>query len=106
MLLQICRHPVGSLNGVRLESFRPGVTYDIGPQLAAVFMAEGWAEPITSEVTHPTQRPPPEGVGARYLRLLVKRHLHSSSTGRRQVFHNSSYFLLRLFGLAQLLSQF
>jgi CheY-like chemotaxis protein len=64
MLLQICRHPVGSIDGVRLESFRPGVTYDIGPQLAAVFMAEGWAEPVTSEVTHPTERPPPEGAGA------------------------------------------
>jgi CheY-like chemotaxis protein len=64
MLLQICRHPVGSIDGLRLESFRPGITYDIGPQLGAIFMAEGWAEPVTSEVAHPTQRPPPEGVGA------------------------------------------
>jgi CheY-like chemotaxis protein len=46
MLLQIRRHPRGSIDGIRLESFRLGVVYDLGPQLASTFLAEGWAKPV------------------------------------------------------------
>jgi CheY-like chemotaxis protein len=45
MRLRICRQPTGTIDGIALEHFRPGLVYDIGTQLASVFLAEGWAEP-------------------------------------------------------------
>jgi CheY-like chemotaxis protein len=45
MRLRICRQPTGTIDGITLEHFRPGLVYDIGTQLAAIFLAEGWAEP-------------------------------------------------------------
>ncbi len=46
MRLRICRQPTGSIDGVLLDQFRLGVVYDISTQLAAVFLAEGWAEAV------------------------------------------------------------
>lgn len=53
--------------------FQPGFCYDVGPTLAALFLAEGWAEPITeppalampldelvtASPSHPTSPNPP-----------------------------------------------
>jgi hypothetical protein len=47
--LRICRQPVGTIDGIRLDQFRPGLVYDIGTQLANVFLFEGWAEPIAAQ---------------------------------------------------------
>lgn len=46
MRLRICRQPAGTIDGVRLDHFRPGLTYDIGLQLANHFLTEGWGEPV------------------------------------------------------------
>ena len=64
MLLRICRRPTGSLEGVRLDWFRSGVVYDIGPQLAGLLVTEGWAEPVSENETESPQRPPPLKVSA------------------------------------------
>jgi CheY-like chemotaxis protein len=55
MRLRICRQPTGVLLGVSLQNYRAGGVYDLGSQLASVFLAEGWAEPVESEAT-PTPR--------------------------------------------------
>ena len=57
MRLWICRQPAGTIDGVRLDQFRPGFVYDIGSQLADVFLSEGWAEPIAAQA-EPVSRPP------------------------------------------------
>ena len=45
MHLRIRRQLTGSIDGVRLDRFRAGIVYEVGTQLAGVFLAEGWAEP-------------------------------------------------------------
>ena len=45
MHLRIRRQLTGSIDGVRLDRFHAGVVYEVGTQLASVFLAEGWAEP-------------------------------------------------------------
>ena len=45
MHLRIRRQLTGSIDGVRLDRFRAGIVYEVGTQLASVFLAEGWAEP-------------------------------------------------------------
>ncbi len=57
MRLRICRQPAGTIDGIRVDQFRPGLVYDIGSQLASVFLSEGWAEPIAKEA-EPGQRSP------------------------------------------------
>jgi hypothetical protein len=34
------------IDGVRLDRFEPGLEYELGSSLAALFFAEGWAEPL------------------------------------------------------------
>jgi two-component system, OmpR family, alkaline phosphatase synthesis response regulator PhoP len=60
--LRICRQPAGTIDGIRLDQFRPGLVYDIGSQLANVFLAEGWAHPLP-EPAEPV-RPPPQRIAA------------------------------------------
>jgi len=38
---------VSSIDGISLEHFEPGRPYEVGSLLAAVFLAERWAEPLT-----------------------------------------------------------
>jgi hypothetical protein len=38
---------VSSIDGISLEHFEPGLPYEVGSLLAAVFLAERWAEPLT-----------------------------------------------------------
>ena len=56
MRLRICRQPAGTIDGVRVDHFQPGLIYDIGIQLANVFLAEGWGEAVADR-SEP-QRPP------------------------------------------------
>jgi hypothetical protein len=44
MLLKIIHSPVGDIAGVSLEQFQVGRVYDVGTQVACVFVAEGWAQ--------------------------------------------------------------
>ena len=72
MRLRIRRQPSGTIDGITLNQFREGLVYDIGTQLAAVFLAEGWGEPFPSDATQPPQRPPPNRLAA--LVLVVDDH--------------------------------
>jgi hypothetical protein len=37
------------MDGIRLDCFQPDGLYEIGPALASLFIAEGWAEPVILE---------------------------------------------------------
>jgi hypothetical protein len=39
------------VDGIRLDLFQPGVQYDLGNCLGALFLSEGWAVPV--ETTEP-----------------------------------------------------
>ena len=50
MRIRIIRKPTLScIDGVRLDNFQPGTQYEVGNTLGAVFLAEGWAEPVASD---------------------------------------------------------
>ena len=37
------------IDGIQLDRFEPGFEYDLGHSLSAVFLAEGWGEPVVPE---------------------------------------------------------
>ena len=47
MRIRVIRKPVSAcIDGIRLDRFEPGHEYDIDHRLGALFLAEGWAEPV------------------------------------------------------------
>jgi len=72
MRLRICRQLTGTVDGISLDQFREGLVYDITTQLAAIFLAEGWGEPLSTESPAAPVRPPPNRVAA--LVLVVDDH--------------------------------
>lgn len=42
---------LSEMDGISLEAFQLGVQYEMGNMLAALFLAEGWGEPVTSDGT-------------------------------------------------------
>ena len=47
MRIRIIRQPQGGyIDGIRLDQFIVGLHYELGIQLSALFLAEGWAEPV------------------------------------------------------------
>jgi len=54
MHVRICRRPERPIDGMSVEHFRVGFVYDLGPQLASVFLAERWAEPVGARESDPT----------------------------------------------------
>ena len=42
----IQRPPLSSIDGIRLDAFEPGKQYEVGNNIGAVFLAEGWAIPV------------------------------------------------------------
>jgi len=46
MRLRILAQPSGTIDGVALDQFRVGGIYELGTQLASVFLAERWAESV------------------------------------------------------------
>jgi two-component system, chemotaxis family, chemotaxis protein CheY len=46
MWLRICRAPNRPIDGVALDDFQIGGIVELGPQVASVFLAEGWAKPV------------------------------------------------------------
>jgi CheY-like chemotaxis protein len=62
MRLRILTAPTGSVDGVSLDKFRIGAVYDLGTQVACVFLAEGWAEVVSEDGTPVFVRPPPPEV--------------------------------------------
>ena len=50
MRIKILRSPRARVvDGVDLRQFTPGQKYDVGSQLGALLLAEGWAEPLTDD---------------------------------------------------------
>jgi hypothetical protein len=41
--------PIEEVDGIRLDQFRPVGEFRVGSGLAALFLAEGWGEPIDDE---------------------------------------------------------
>lgn len=58
MRLRICRQPSGTIDGIAVDQFRHGLVYDIGAQLASVFVAQGWGEPVAGDDDQRTAHPP------------------------------------------------
>ena len=54
MRLRIIQKPVLlSIDGIRLDHFQPGREYEIGNSVAALLIAEGWAEPLVEPQAAP-----------------------------------------------------
>jgi hypothetical protein len=48
MRIKMLQKPtIATIDGLRLDTFQPGFYYEVGPTLAALLLAEGWAEPAT-----------------------------------------------------------
>lgn len=68
MRLRITRKPVGRIDGVALDQFHVGEVYELGTQVACVFLAEGWAD--VADATE-IVRPPPEDIRVKGVVLVV-----------------------------------
>src|SRR5258705_13329026 len=50
MRIKVIQTPtLSEVDGVRLDLFQPGVQYEMGNTLGALFLAEGWGEPVASD---------------------------------------------------------
>jgi hypothetical protein len=50
MRVRVTQTPnIPEVDGVRLDVFRPGLQSELGNTLAALFLVEGWAEPVASD---------------------------------------------------------
>ena len=50
MRIRVIRSPTEAcIDGIQLDRYVSGQVYDVGRSLAALFLAEGWAEPIAPE---------------------------------------------------------
>jgi len=71
MRLRILIQPIGTIDGISLDRFRIGSMYELGTQVACVFLAEGWAELIDGHDPDPLVRPPPDIAIVEPLLLVV-----------------------------------
>ncbi|HEY3884537.1 MAG TPA: hypothetical protein VGL62_04975, partial [Vicinamibacterales bacterium] len=58
MRVRVLKRPTGTIDGVSLDQFRIGGVYDLGPQVACVFLAERWAELVTEDHAAVCPSPP------------------------------------------------
>jgi hypothetical protein len=50
MRIRVIQKPAQqSIDGIQLDRFVPGCQYEVGNVVGAVLLAEGWAEPVTSD---------------------------------------------------------
>src|SRR5882724_5993421 len=50
MRIKILRTPtLRDVDGIRLDVFQPGLQYEMGNSLGALFLSEGWGEPVASD---------------------------------------------------------
>jgi hypothetical protein len=48
--IKILRKPTfADVDGIRLDMFVPGCSYELSNSLGALFLAEGWAEPVDTQ---------------------------------------------------------
>jgi CheY-like chemotaxis protein len=71
MRLRILAQPIGTIDGLALDQFRVGRIYELGTQVACVFLAEGWAELVGDDEAQEFVRPPPLAVAHTEPLLLV-----------------------------------
>jgi len=71
MRLRIHAQPTGTIDGVALDQFHVGDVYELGTQVACVFLVEGWAEFVEDDETSAGVRPPPDTVTHIGPRLLL-----------------------------------
>ena len=71
MRLRILAQPTGTIDGVALDQFRLGGIYELGTQVACVFLAERWAEAVGDDEPPAVVRPPPPAVARSEPLLLL-----------------------------------
>jgi CheY-like chemotaxis protein len=71
MRLRILAQPTGTIDGVALDQFRLGGIYELGTQVACVFLAERWAEAVGDDEPPAVVRPPPPVVARSEPLLLL-----------------------------------
>ncbi|HXD16226.1 MAG TPA: hypothetical protein VN654_04360 [Vicinamibacterales bacterium] len=49
MRVRITRVLSGSIDGIQLDRFIPGVVYDVGTSIGSYLLSEQWAEPVHDE---------------------------------------------------------
>jgi hypothetical protein len=50
MRVKITKQPTyDCIDGIQLDGFQVGLQYEVGNSLGALFLAEGWAEPVASD---------------------------------------------------------
>jgi CheY-like chemotaxis protein len=69
--VRILTFPTGTIDGVSLDHFTVGGVYELGTQIACVFLAEGWAELVSDESIELARPPPPEVADIEPLVLVV-----------------------------------
>jgi hypothetical protein len=47
--------PITSIDGIRLDGFQLGGEYEVGNNIGALFLAEGWAEPVALDAPKPPE---------------------------------------------------
>jgi hypothetical protein len=50
-----------SIDGLRVDGFKPGQQYEVGRTLAELFLTEGWAEPVEENPAIASPRPSAAG---------------------------------------------
>jgi hypothetical protein len=61
MRIKVIRKPTQRrIDGMRLDYFRPGLEYEFGTELGAVFLAEGWGVPAADDPLHPAAPSAPD----------------------------------------------
>lgn len=54
--IRIIQNPnISDVDGIALDGYRVGNEYECGNSLAALFMAEGWAEPVELDAPGPPE---------------------------------------------------
>jgi hypothetical protein len=51
------RPNAASIDGLRVDGFKPGQQYEVGRTLAELFLTEGWAEPVEENPAIASARP-------------------------------------------------
>jgi hypothetical protein len=77
--------PIADVDGIRLDYFEVGAEYQVGNTIAALLLAEGWAEPLPLDA--PPAEPFTDGEPIDPIRVLERRpdlirQLHRRRTDR------------------------
>jgi hypothetical protein len=65
--------PIRDVDGITLDAFEVGRDYDVSTRLGALFLAEGWAEPVTTGAVRVRGRRAKAAVAAERARKTPRR---------------------------------